>query len=93
MSNLAATGTQNLKMRAFHAILSFRGGSGAGMVSRVSARATRWGPGLIINVLALSLASYLAMVYYHATTRRVLAEYVLSSLVLFLVIILVRGCH
>ena len=46
------------------------------MVSPVSARATNWGPGLIINVLALSLATYLALVYYHATTRRVLAEYV-----------------
>ncbi|CAK0779361.1 hypothetical protein CVIRNUC_004754 [Coccomyxa viridis] len=37
-------------------------------------RASQWGPTLVINVVALSLASYLALVYQSAMTRRILAE-------------------
>lgn len=34
----------------------------------------RWGPVLVVNIVALSLASYLALVYQSAMTRRMLAE-------------------
>ena len=46
------------------------------MVSPLSDKFPRWEAGLIINVLALSLASYLTLVYYYVPTRRLLAEYV-----------------
>ena len=36
---------------------------------------SKWGPTLIVNIVALSLASYLALVYQSALTRRLLAEY------------------
>ena len=42
---------------------------------------SKWGPTLIVNIVALSLASYLALVYQSAMTRRLLAEYASPSLV------------
>ena len=49
------------------------------MVSPLSPRSAKWGAGLIVDVLALSLASYLILVYYYAPTRRLLSEYASSS--------------
>ena len=36
--------------------------------------ASKWGPTLVVNIVALSLASYLALCYQSAMTRRILAE-------------------
>ena len=47
------------------------------MAPPLSTRA-KWGTGLVINVLALSLASYVTLLYHYGTTRRVLAECAIS---------------
>ena len=49
------------------------------MMSQTSPRAAKWGPTLVINIVALSLGGYLALVYHSAATRRLLAEYVFPS--------------
>ena len=46
------------------------------MMLQSSPRGGKWGPTLVINIVALSLGSYLALVYHSAATRRLLAEYV-----------------
>lgn len=46
----------------------------ADMVLPLSLGPSKWGPTLVVNVVALCLASYLALVYQAAMTRRVLAE-------------------
>ena len=46
------------------------------MMSHSSPRGGGWGPTLVINIVALSFGSYLALIYHSAATRRLLAEYV-----------------
>lgn len=58
---------------------ALKGDSNRVMMPHLSPRASKWGPTLVINVVALSLGSYLALVYHSVATRRLLAEYISSS--------------